>query len=609
MSLLILSNEVLLKHIFTFLEIPDLYKLMHSCSRLSILLRDANQLWKKKFQERWPKICLREQKGRVVNWLDRMNLRLRIIRVVKEEVGSMSALCYPESTEIYTPENVVKTLTTGDYPYLVFIDDELTRLKFNPPEELADDLTFTYYARHLYTKVRMCLLEKKWLNFMRQPESKKSLLEGALLVSEWINMDFREIHSSSDSDLMIDWIVDRVKFLLGETRNYSFQGADVQPTEREILTTISRVLFHEEEMKMLLIYVDDEVNGRDHYVACGCFTPGTYSVDLVLVSDARIGHNNIFCVIYQEVAKRMGILCEPVFCYKDHRFYKRVVLRWKEYPEQAEGYTYIDMYRKGVLQRLDASRRLGPVYGYFDDEEYYDVDVDSPVVPAEEVFQEMLRLLLEEDSRLCHLNHGYTKPYIVYPTSSLCRLACAISPSSTKLVKTYATFCEKKHIQFGDAIRLCQERRISCSKLHKLLNEHRNKLAEKVVYNRSPSIKYAIGLVMIYNDDAKSYLRKRACVIISWDMKCKGYYSGMYGKPVANLDQPFYNILLDDRFPEYVPEEKLELHRNPESTSVNNGNLGMHFSKFDGRIYVPNPMSQSRFPDDEAFARSLVGTM
>lgn len=59
---------------------------------------------------------------------------------------------------------------------------------------------------------------------------------------------------------------------------------------------------------------------------------------------------------------------------------------------------------------------------------------------------------------------------------------------------------------------------------------------------------------MIYNDDAKSYLRKRACVIISWDIKCKGYYSGMYGKPVANLDQPFYNILLDDRFPEYVPE-------------------------------------------------------
>lgn len=59
---------------------------------------------------------------------------------------------------------------------------------------------------------------------------------------------------------------------------------------------------------------------------------------------------------------------------------------------------------------------------------------------------------------------------------------------------------------------------------------------------------------MIYNDDATSYLRKRACVITSWDIKCKGYYSGMYGKPVANLDQPFYNILLDDRFPEYVPE-------------------------------------------------------
>ncbi len=142
-------------------------------------------------------------------------------------------------------------------------------------------MTFAYYVNHLYTKVRMCLLEKKWVNFMALPESQKSLFEGTLLVSEWINMDFREDHSSSDSELMFDWIVERVKFLLGETRNYSFQGAYVQPTEREILTTISRVLFHKEEMKMLIIYVDDDVDERNHFVACGCFSPGTYSADVV----------------------------------------------------------------------------------------------------------------------------------------------------------------------------------------------------------------------------------------------------------------------------------------------------------------------------------------
>jgi len=49
----------------------------------------------------------------------------------------MSALCYPESPDIYTPKNnVINTLTTGDYPYLQFFYDGLTQLKFNPSEEL-----------------------------------------------------------------------------------------------------------------------------------------------------------------------------------------------------------------------------------------------------------------------------------------------------------------------------------------------------------------------------------------------------------------------------------------------------------------------------------------
>jgi hypothetical protein len=56
-----------------------------------------------------------------------VSLRLRVKTLVKEEV-SMSAFCYPESPEIFTPEKVYHKLTTGDYsgyyPF-EFIDDEL----------------------------------------------------------------------------------------------------------------------------------------------------------------------------------------------------------------------------------------------------------------------------------------------------------------------------------------------------------------------------------------------------------------------------------------------------------------------------------------------------
>jgi hypothetical protein len=92
-------------------------------------------------------------------------------------VWSFSALCYPLCQEIFTPQEVFDKLTTGDYPYLEIVDDELANLKFNPTKDMAADLTFSYYVNHLYTKIRMHLLKKKWLNFMALPESQIYLFE------------------------------------------------------------------------------------------------------------------------------------------------------------------------------------------------------------------------------------------------------------------------------------------------------------------------------------------------------------------------------------------------------------------------------------------------
>lgn len=63
---------------------------------------------------------------------------------------------------------------------------------------------------------------------------------------------------------------------------------------------------------------------------------------------------------------------------------------------QKEGYTSIEMFSKGSLERIDAMRRLGPLYDYFEDEVYYDVDIDPRVATVEQVFQEMLNLLIGE---------------------------------------------------------------------------------------------------------------------------------------------------------------------------------------------------------------------
>ena len=63
----------------------------------------------------------------------------------------------------------------------------------------------------------MVVLRRKWATYMALPESEKSLFEGALLISHWINMDYQISPNYSDTELTLNWIVDRVKFLLMKT--------------------------------------------------------------------------------------------------------------------------------------------------------------------------------------------------------------------------------------------------------------------------------------------------------------------------------------------------------------------------------------------------------
>jgi hypothetical protein len=56
MSLLLsLPNELLVNYIFAYndIGISDLFHLMHSCSRLNLVVRKSNKLWKEKYGTRY----------------------------------------------------------------------------------------------------------------------------------------------------------------------------------------------------------------------------------------------------------------------------------------------------------------------------------------------------------------------------------------------------------------------------------------------------------------------------------------------------------------------------------------------------------------------------
>lgn len=102
------------------------------------------------------------------------------------------------------------------------------------------------------------MLDKKWLEFMAQPESQKSLFEGVALVSQWATLEHGKGQTClQDLESSIEEITDRVKQLeLEEMRNgkklelgvekVSF-ASTVEPKKKnlKVFDFINQVMFNE----------------------------------------------------------------------------------------------------------------------------------------------------------------------------------------------------------------------------------------------------------------------------------------------------------------------------------------------------------------------------
>jgi hypothetical protein len=97
----------------------------------------------------------------------------------------------------------------------------------------------------------------------------------------------------------------------------------------------------------------------------------------------------------------------------------------------------------------------------------------------------------------------------------------------------------------------------------------------------------------------------------------------------SRMDSFFHHVLLEGGDSDFLPEcirisicycrilkkcakipydlflVDLELH--PQGMVVNHPLIGLHFERFNGRRYIPNAEMKALFPDDDAYASSLVG--
>ena len=104
-------------------------------------------------------------------------------------------------------------------------------------------LTCKYYAQKVLRYIRSRRIESEWQELMRQPEPQKSLLEGAVLISQWGQIEQQHLTSLSEVDKILDNMRQRVVELLGE--NKSIFDAEDPRAVRKVLNCINLVLYGE----------------------------------------------------------------------------------------------------------------------------------------------------------------------------------------------------------------------------------------------------------------------------------------------------------------------------------------------------------------------------
>ncbi|XP_057370242.1 F-box only protein 21-like isoform X2 [Daphnia carinata] len=573
MSLNQLPEEILIRHILSYAEITifDLQSLMFSCHTLYRFIRNSNELWRLKFSTRWPQIPIQCQERNERIWYERVALAIKAAKEVNNTLQEMSFQCYPLNQ---SPLSAADKLITGQHPIPECVQHELELMA----STINENLTTQYYARDVLTKVKSRVIEHKLQDLMARPESQKSLVEGAALISQWFELGMLKQTSRSDIRRAIDDLTERVKKLTISTvcdAKFSFptaEACDSLEKAKEILDVIHLVMFREIGFKLSPIYG----LSLDHYCS------------IAEVLETKRGCHMLITIIFQEVARKLGVPLQIVI-YGERSFHgeRNLLLRWSKYPGEvdADRIYYID-----VCAEIYES--LKPCH-------CYQAAMGQPASSAQQVFQQMMSTMLEQLRNHWGSFLNFTGKGRDNDSRLLIRLAIIISPQERNLVLEYANLCLALNLQMDDAAQLLQSVGLQGHQMIKKCTEKvwRQQIliiAAKFVCNRPPTLKYAVGLIMEFKSMPVFYTNhSQPCVIVSWspNFQKAGQWKTVRRRKAKSVQhQAYYHILIKNAPSGFiglnVAEETLELHHDPDlaheqlgSDFIGNG----YFERFDGR--------------------------
>lgn len=594
------------------LSFSDVVHFSSTCRSLYKIVNENNKLWKTKFFQRWPHLreiyqTNNELDHRMINWKEEVKSSLSSRIKLLSHLSSMSSKHYrmqelsnsefKEFDPLFCPKEGAHPLA---YYFLV---DELISLIKHPA--IVSNLTHRYYALKIVRYLKQTHLKDEWKKFLSLPPKQQTLERGATIVAQWSQPERHVSYFAISSAL--DNIAEQTKELLRErypnhtifsipTERFNFWKNNIigdnqwNITEtRQLTDALCEVLF-----KRLGFYGNSEM----YYSSENSF------IDCVL--ERRRGIPITLAIVFESVARRLGIHCEPV------SFPSHFLLRWKEtYGPQfkdTENF-YIDVFNGGQFLTKRNCPRIGgvsrcPIEKYNIHEAATAIEVVTRMANNLEI---AARQHTHLNGRTARLRSALELQYMIQPNDAntilqLGRIYISQFMDLSELVKRLENIPEDLElISRGQANLILQTFNVHIFQSYQKKLESREEVRPK---RRVPSIKYAIGLIM------KHKIHGYMCVITGWDTYCTATTEWMNEMNIGGLvdgpDQPFYNVFVDDGSCHYVAQENLELASNP--VWIHHHAIGRYFYKFSGAHYIPNEEKAREYPEDEKICNELLVT-
>ncbi|XP_012142186.1 F-box only protein 21 isoform X2 [Megachile rotundata] len=549
------------------LNFLDVINFSLSCKHLHKIVNDSNKLWKNKFFQRWPLLKEAYQENKKLEnqqliWKEEIKVSLNTRKKLMYHLSMMSSKHYwkqelsdiefKEFVPLFRPEEGAHPL---GYYYLM---DELMNLIKYPAK--ASNLTHRYYALKVIRYLKQTHLKNEWQKFISLPRNEQTLERGATIVAQWSQPEKDLSYSSISSAL--DNIAEQTKELLKEQypshtifstpaeqfnywKNHIIDDNQWSISEtKQVTDALCEVLF-----KKLGFYGNSEM----YYLLETSF------IDCVL--EEKRGIPITLAIVFESVARRLGIRCEPV------SFPSHFLLRWKEtYGPNARNTEnfYIDVFNGGEFLTKRDCPRIGvsrcPIEKYNIHEPATAVEVITRMASNIEIAARQHTRINRRTARL----------------RSALELRYMIEPSDADIILQLGRIYLLQHMDLTELVKILENMQKDLeltsrgqasiiSQTFKTLQEYQKNLQLKKEIEpkeRVPEVKYAIGLIMEHK------ILRYLCVITGWDTRCMASTEWMNEMNVDELthgaDQPFYNVFVNDGSCHYVAQENLQLASNPD---------------------------------------------